>query len=526
MLSALQVSEPTGAGEGSYSTAFVGNVLTFRLTFALHNAQFEELDLELSDQQLGEVRSALFGDAATSAEVLGELGSRVGDQLVEDAARRFAVTEALGEEGYQAWLTEAYTSTEISVNPRYGSWDRVSGSVVPPEGPRSPSSDPVPGPPRVVIAGLGPAGADLLTSGTLAAVEAIPHRFLRTRRHPAAVAVADAVDFDHVYESAESFEEVYAAIVDAVVEAAIAHGVVLYAVPGSPVVAERSVELLVADGRVTTEVLPALSFLDLAWARLAVDPVALGARLVDGRRFAVQAAGERGPLLVGQCDQVHVLSDIKLALDEGPAVVVLQRLGLPDESVRTVAWDDLDRVVAPDHLTSLWIPALAAPVAGEVARFHELVRTLRAECPWDRVQTHASLTRHLLEETYEVLDAIEHLDPEAGEGFEHLEEELGDLLFQVVFHSVLAAEEGQFTLADVAQGIHDKLHARHPHVFDPDAGPTDVEQLTVDWERRKVEEKGRASVMDGIPSALPALAYAAKVQKKAASQGVDWRTLL
>ena len=276
----------------------------------------------------------------------------------------------------------------------------------------------------------------------------------------------------------------------------------------------------------TVEVLPALSFLDLAWARLGVDPVALGARLVDGRRFETHAAGERGPLLVGQCDQPHVLSDIKLALDDGPAVVVLQRLGLPDESVRTVAWDDLDRDVVPDHLTSLWIPELADPVAGELARFYELVRTLRAECPWDREQTHASLTRHLLEETYEVLEALDRVDEQAGTGFEDLEEELGDLLFQVVFHSVLAAEEGQFTLADVARGIHDKLYDRHPHVFDPQPGVTDTAFLTEEWERRKVAEKGRASVMDGIPVALPALAYAAKVQKKAASQGVDWRTLL
>jgi len=194
--------------------------------------------------------------------------------------------------------------------------------------------------------------------------------------------------------------------------------------------------------------------------------------------------------------------------------------------VQRVAWNDLDRTITPDHLTSLWIPSLAEPVAAEVERFHELVRTLRAECPWDREQTHASLTRHLLEETYEVLEAIDHLDVDAGTGFEALEEELGDLLFQVVFHSVLAAEEGQFTLADVARGIHDKLHARHPHVFEPGAAATDVAQLTVDWERRKVEEKGRASVMDGIPGALPALAYAAKVQRKAESQGVDWRSLL
>ena len=157
-----------------------------------------------------------------------------------------------------------------------------------------------------------------------------------------------------------------------------------------------------------------------------------------------------------------------------------------------MAWDDLDRDVEPDHLTSLWIPRLAEPVAGEVARFAELVRTLRAECPWDREQTHASLTRHLLEETYEVLDAIDHLDVEAGTGFDALEEELGDLLFQVVFHSVLARRGGP-------------VHAgrRRPRASTtsstpatrtcstPRPAPTDVAQLTVDWERRKVEEKGR-----------------------------------
>ncbi len=330
--------------------------------------------------------------------------------------------------------------------------------------------------PRVVVVGLGPAGHDLVTAGTLDRIARVPHRYLRTTRHPAASAVGDAASFDELYEQHERFDDVYAAIVEALVQAATRQGTVLYAVPGSPVVAERSVELLVADPRVDVEVLPALSFLDLAWARLAVDPLARGARLVDGRRFATEAAGERGPLLVGQCDKPHVLADIKLAVDDGPEVVVLQRLGLPDESVRTVAWDELDRVVEPDHLTSLWIPQLAAPVAGEVARFHELVRTLRAECPWDRAQTHASLTRHLLEETYEVLEAIDHVDPERARGFEALEEELGDLLFQVVFHATIAAEAGQFTLSDVVRGVHDKLVARHPHVF-ADAAADDAEQV-------------------------------------------------
>jgi uncharacterized protein YabN with tetrapyrrole methylase and pyrophosphatase domain len=193
------------------------------------------------------------------------------------------------------------------------------------------------------------------------------------------------------------------------VAAATEHGRVLYAVPGSPAVAERSVALLRADGRVGVTLVPGLSFLDLAWVRLGVDPLAEGVRVVDGARFATDAAGERGPLLVSHCDRRSVLSDIKLAVDDPPAepVTVLQRLGLPDESVTEVAWDDLDRAVEPDHLTSLWIPELAAPIAGELGAFAELVTTLRESCPWDREQTHQSLTRYLLEETYEALEALD-----------------------------------------------------------------------------------------------------------------------
>jgi tetrapyrrole methylase family protein/MazG family protein len=374
--------------------------------------------------------------------------------------------------------------------------------------------------PRVVVVGLGPGGPDLVTAGTLAAIERHRHRFVRTTRHPSAAVVGAATAFDPFYERAASFDEVYGAIVDALVEAATEHGEVLYAVPGSPRVAERTVELLVADGRVDVDVLPALSFLDLAWVRLGVDPVAASVRVVDGRRFAVDAAGERGPLLVAQCDDRQVLSDVKLAVDGGPAVTVIQRLGLPDERVFEVAWDELDRSFDPDHLTSLWIPSLAAPVAGEVAAFVELVRTLRAECPWDREQTHVTLTRHLLEETYEVLEAIEALDVETGEGYEHLEEELGDLLFQVVFHATIGAEEGAFTMADVARGIHDKLVRRHPHVF---AGVEidGRDDLITNWEQIKKAEKGHAGLMEGISGSLPSLLYAHKVQRKAASVGLD-----
>lgn len=405
----------------------------------------------------------------------------------------------------------------------------------------TPHVDPASGRPTVVVCGLGPAGPDLVTAGVSAAAARIARRFVRTTRHPSVSVVGEAAGFDHLYERAGSIDEVYTGIVEALVSAAVDHGEVLYAVPGSPVVAERTVELLLADGRVTVELVPALSFVDLAWVRLGIDPVERGVRLVDGHRFAVEAAGERGPLLVGQCDDLDVLSEVKLAVGEvvdatgdtvaagshtgEPTVVVLQRLGLPDEAVVEVPWHELDRVVVPDHLTSVYVPGLAAPVAGEVQAFAEVVRRLRAECPWDREQTHQSLRRHLIEEAYEVLEAIDHLDVTAGEGFDHLEEELGDLLFQVVFHATLAAEEGHFTLADVARGISTKLIGRHPHVFAGAVAGT-ADDVAAGWEQLKKDEKGRANVMDGIPDALPALLYASKIQKKASSQGVDWRALL
>jgi tetrapyrrole methylase family protein/MazG family protein len=363
---------------------------------------------------------------------------------------------------------------------------------------------------RITIVGLGPATPELMTAATRDAIESIPTRFVRTTRHPAVLAVPGARSFDRHYKEAETLAAVYERIVEDLVAAASVSGEVLYAVPGSPAVAERTVELLLADPRIDAVLVPAMSCIDLAWVRLGVDPLALGARIIDGHRFESEAAGERGPLLVLQCDRYEALAAIKLAAGEQQraAVTLLHHLGLPDERVEELAWSELDRV-QPDHLTMVWIPE-AAPAAGrELAEFDALVRTLRAQCPWDRAQTHASLRRYLLEEAYEVLDAID-----SGDAV-HLEEELGDLLFQVFFHATLAAEDGDFTLADVARGINDKLVHRHPHVFGSTGGPQD-------WESIKQNEKSRASVMDGIPRELPSLLYALKVQRKAASVGFDW----
>jgi len=155
-------------------------------------------------------------------------------------------------------------------------------------------------------------------------------------------------------------------------------------------------------------------------------------------------------------------------------------------------------------------------------RFHELARTLRERCPWDREQDHRSLRRYLIEETHEVVDAIDALVPGDPATDAALIEELGDLLYQVELHATIAEQEGRFDMADVTSVVHDKLVARHPHVFG-DVDASDVETVLANWETNKRAEKQRSSVFDGVPAGLPALAYADKVQRRASTVGFDWQ---
>jgi tetrapyrrole methylase family protein/MazG family protein len=148
----------------------------------------------------------------------------------------------------------------------------------------------------------------------------------------------------------------------------------------------------------------------------------------------------------------------------------------------------------------------------------EIMARLRRSCPWDREQTHASLVRYLIEETYEVVDAIEH----GNDG--ELAEELGDLLFQIVFHSQLATERGKFSVADVIDGLSNKMIRRHPHVFG-DVAVADVDAVWANWEQLKSQEatgQSRTSKLDGIPTQMGALQRGQKMQEKAARVGFDW----
>ena len=384
---------------------------------------------------------------------------------------------------------------------------------------------------RIVVVGLGPGGTDHVTAETLTAIGRIPHRYLRTRIHPSAHLVSDAHSFDEIYERADRFEDVYAEIADRLIAAADEHGEILYAVPGSPLVLERTVATIrSAVDRVEVELLPAMSFLDIAWSRLGIDPVETGVRLVDGHRFAT--TDHTGALLVAHTHANWVLSDIKLSIDDPTGrlddtpVVLLRALGTDDEQIVHTTWAEMDHTIDADHLTSLFVPHLAVGAGDGYVSFHRLARTLREQCPWDIEQTHASLMPYLIEETYEVIDAITALDPDDPATDEDLIEELGDLLYQIEFHATIAEQQGRFTIADVTAGIHDKLVRRHPHVFgDQNGDPVTVDgtaEVLDNWEAIKRAEKGRTSVFDGVPRSLPSLSYAHQIQRKAAKVGFDW----
>lgn len=387
--------------------------------------------------------------------------------------------------------------------------------------------------PTVVAVGLGPAAPDLVPDATRSRLVGASTARLRTSRHPAAAAFPEIESFDDLYERAPDFETLYGWIADELVALAASDpsGTVVYAVPGSPLVAERTVTMLRARRDVELVVEPAPSFVDLACAALGIDPVDAGLRLGDSLSLPDRLRGP-GPLLLAQAHSPAVLADVALRVDDELAdepvlAVVLHHLGLPDEQVLTVSVGELGTFERADHLTSVYLPRLRT--AGDATEsLVTLMATLRERCPWDRVQTHASLGRYLLEEAYETADALELLAGALAEGADgadvtgvatHAEEELGDLLFQVVFHAHLAAEEGLFDLRGIADAVERKLVARHPHVFG-DAVATSPDAVARRWEDLKLAEKGRMSVLDGIPDALPALSLMAKVRRKALAAGL------
>lgn len=374
--------------------------------------------------------------------------------------------------------------------------------------------------PVVRVVGLGPGTLDNVTLRTHALLRESPVVRFRTRQHPSAYHFVDVGSYDEFYEDASSFEELYEEIVDDLVALALGSPTheVVYAVPGSPLVAERTVELLRERREVTTITELAVSVIDVACAALGRDPMSAGLRVVDALGSNEDFRGP-GPLLILQTYAPEVLASVADRLPAAVEVVVLHHLGLDDEVVTTLRASELASFHEADHLTSLWVEGFrdAGEAMGDLIDF---MKRLRAECPWDQEQTHASLTRHLLEEAYETIDALETFARVEAEGvddeaaIDHVEEELGDLLFQIVFHAELGDEEGNFNFATIADTVRDKLIGRHPHVFG-DVTVTGSDDVATRWEVLKQKEKGRESVTDGIAWQLPALTLYTKLLRKA-----------
>jgi tetrapyrrole methylase family protein/MazG family protein len=369
-------------------------------------------------------------------------------------------------------------------------------------------------PARIVVVGLGPGDEAYLTERTRDLISTAPTVRFRTARHPAVAAFGDVESYDHLYEAGESFDEVYQAIAENLVS--LAQGSddpVVYVVPGSPVVAERSVEILRERSDVEVSLEPAISVIEVVLCALGRDPMSVGLRIEDALGDSPSIRGP-GPILVLQTFSPAVMSLLSDRIPRGTLVQVLHHVGLPDEKIVDLPAERLGSFEEADHLTSVWINEVRTPGVA-MDDLAELMETLRRECLWDQEQTHASLTRHLIEEAYEALDALDYyVDHDSPDAAAHVEEELGDLLFQIVFHAELGREEGRFHLASIADRVRDKLVYRHPHVFG-DVDVIDSDDVAARWEVLKQDEKQRESVTDGIATQLPALTLYAKLRRKA-----------
>lgn len=385
----------------------------------------------------------------------------------------------------------------------------------------------------ITIIGLGPGDPSLMTCEARDLLEKAKEVYLRTKRHPAVDSLSHLQlhSFDHLYEKAETFEEIYEGIAQEILILGERPEGVLYAVPGHPLVGEASVHrilTLAQEKGVPVTIVAGMSFLEPIFSLLKVDPLD-GLQVGDAATLASHhhpSLNPDTPALIGQLYSRTIASDLKLTLmnlypDDHP-VTLIQGAGTPawqvpgqapEVKTRTIPLYELDHEEGIDHLTSLFIPPLSAP--SSFSSLQDIVARLRAPegCPWDREQTLQSLRPFLLEETYEALEA---LDLEDMEG---LREELGDLLLEVLLQVQIAAEGGEFKMPDVLRGIIAKMIRRHPHVFGEGEATTPAEVISR-WQEIKREEGQLAEgPFADLPLTMPALARAKRIQEVAPGRG-------
>jgi tetrapyrrole methylase family protein/MazG family protein len=386
--------------------------------------------------------------------------------------------------------------------------------------------------PGITLLGLGPGDPQQLTREAWDVLSTADEVYLRTRQHPTVSGIPSSVkihSFDELYENGDSFDEVYTAITQKVLDLGRRLDGVIYAVPGHPFVAETTCPEIARLARVeglALHIIEGLSFIEPTFSALGLDPFprfALFDALTLGQAH-VPAFPPDIPVLVAQIYSRLVASEVKSTLtaiypDEHP-VKLVHNAGTKEQMVENLALFEIDRSERIGLQSVLFVPSLGKGTSLEA--FQEVVAHLRAPngCPWDREQTHESLRKHMLEESYEAIAAID------SGNFSAMREEFGDLLLQVMLNSQIASEEGEFTFNDVVKGVYDKIIRRHPHVFG-EVKVSGVDGVLANWEKlkegeRKGEGKADKGILDGLPLALPALSQAQEYQDRAARVGFDW----
>lgn len=390
----------------------------------------------------------------------------------------------------------------------------------------------------VEVIGLGTGGLNDLDQSLYGKLKEAGTIYMRTKDFPLAKFLEEQgikiISFDSVYEKEGDFESVYRSICKQLIDRLEQERRIIYCVPGHPRVAERTVRILMEEGETKgfqVKILGGHSFLDQAFISFGFDPID-GFLLLDGTSLRDSDLNPSQHTLIAQIYDRMVASDVKLTLmsfypDEYP-VWIGSYLGTDREELTKMPLFQIDQEGNWNNFSLLYVP----PVEDEQVLYRrfsyvkDIVATLRSPegCPWDREQTHQSLRKYLIEETYEVLEAIDVADPDA------LQEELGDLLLQILLHSQIAEEDGYFNIFDVINTLSEKLIRRHPHVFAENKINNTNEALT-NWQNMKNKEKRLkginpeyVSILDDLPKGLPSLVMAYQLQKKAAEVGFDWDT--
>lgn len=388
---------------------------------------------------------------------------------------------------------------------------------------------------KITVIGLGAGDFNQLPMGVYKTIKNAKQLYVRTLDHPVITELAKEdisfISFDTVYEKHDQFLPVYEEITQTLIEASQKSDII-YAVPGHPLVAEMTIQLLVQaekEGKIKLTIEGGQSFLDAIFGALRIDPID-GFQLVDGSTFSIHHVNMNNHLLIAQVyDQISA-SNVKLTLMEKYAaeypVTIVTAAGSADEILKTVPLYELDHVAEINNLTTVYVPPVATPneALREFSTLRSIISKLRGPngCEWDKAQTHASLKRYLLEETHEALQAIDEQDDD------HIIEEFGDLLMMVFMNAQIGEDEGMFNLEDMLESINKKMMRRHPHVFG-DVEVSSVEEINANWERIKKEEHAEQAsdepILKGEYRADSSIQTSYNYQRKASKLKFEWPTV-